>query len=127
MKAEMKTERVVMLTTPEFKARLSLTAKNQGISVGELVRSRFDKTLSEEEQQLMVLTAKLRDAVKSAKQALREGLAEVNQTLTEIRASRTPRAEREIVKTRGESSQPQAKTKPRKPASKVRVSARASA
>ena len=92
--------------------------------MGELVRSRFDKTLSEEEQQLMVLTAQLRDAVKSAKQALREGLAEANQTLTEIRASR---AEREMIKVRGESSRPQSKAKPRKPAAQARVSARASA
>ena len=88
METARKTERVVMLATVEFKAHLTQAAKKQGISVGELVRSRFDKNAGGDEKLLIALTAELREAVKSAKQALREGLSEADKTLAEIRAAR---------------------------------------
>ena len=38
----MKTERVTLLTSPEFKSFLTKEARSEGISVAELVRSRCE-------------------------------------------------------------------------------------
>lgn len=94
----MKTERVTLLTSPEFKAFLSTEAKREKVSVAELVRSRCERRPSEDEAVLVALTLELRTAVSQAKKSLREGLAEADAVLAELRtkpptARRTRRAD----------------------------------
>lgn len=89
----MKSERVTLLTTPEFKAFLTAEARRKQVSVAELVRSRFEQRASDEEALLVALTAELRAAVVQAKKSLRAGLAEADAVLAELRAKR-PRAPR---------------------------------
>jgi hypothetical protein len=84
----MKSERVTLLTSPEFKAFLAAEAKREQISVAELVRSRCERRPTEDEATLIQLTAELRGAVSRAKKSLRAGLAEANEVLAELRAKR---------------------------------------
>ena len=83
----MKTERVTLLTSPEFKAFLSREAKRENVSVAELVRSRCEHRRSEDDAVLVALTAELRTAVGQAKKSLREGLAEADAVLAGLRAA----------------------------------------
>jgi hypothetical protein len=82
----MKTERVTLLTSPEFKSFLAAEARREKVSVAELVRSRCEGRPSEDEAVLMALTAELRAAVSQAKHSLREGLAEADAVLAGLRA-----------------------------------------
>ena len=84
----MKTERVTLLTSPEFKAFLSAEAKREKTSVAELVRSRCERRPSEDEAVLVALTAELRSAASQARKSLRDGLAEADAVLAELRAKR---------------------------------------
>ncbi len=84
----MKTERVTLLTSPDFKAFLSAEAQREGISVAELVRSRCERRPTEEEAILAALTSELNKAVGEAKRALKGGLDEAQAVLTELRAKR---------------------------------------
>ena len=45
----MKTERVTLLASPKFKAFLTTEARREGVSVGELVRSRCQPKAGDEE------------------------------------------------------------------------------
>ncbi len=85
----MKTERVTLLTSPEFKAFLASEARREKVSVAELVRSRCEGRPSEDEAVLIALTAELRAAVSQAKRSLREGLAEAEAVLAGLRAKQT--------------------------------------
>lgn len=82
----MKTERVTLLTTPEFKAFLAKEAKREGVSVGELVRTRCERRPSGDEAALQELVAELRTSVVQAKKSLRAGLDEAESVLKEVRA-----------------------------------------
>jgi hypothetical protein len=82
----MKTERVTLLTSPEFKTFLAAEARREKVSVAELVRSRCEGRPSEDEAVLIALIAELRAAVSQAKQSLREGLAEADAVLASLRA-----------------------------------------
>lgn len=84
----MKSERVTLLTTPEFKAFLSAEAKRENVSVAELVRSRCEQRPNDDEVVLAALTLELRSAVGQAKESLREGFAEADAVLAEMRAER---------------------------------------
>jgi tRNA isopentenyl-2-thiomethyl-A-37 hydroxylase MiaE len=86
----MKTERVTLLTSPEFKAFLATESKREKVSVAELVRSRCERRPTQDEATLIALTAELRSAVSRAKKSLREGLSEADKVLAELRARRTP-------------------------------------
>jgi hypothetical protein len=86
----MKTARLTLLTTPDFKASLERQAAREGVSVAELVRSRCEQRPSDEDGALVALTAELRKAVREARAALREGLAEASETLSALRAARSP-------------------------------------
>lgn len=89
MEPNVKTERVTLLTSPDFKAFLNAEAKREGVSVAELVRTRCERRPSEEEAVLAGLTAELRQAVGEAKKALRSGLDEAQAVLDELHARRT--------------------------------------
>ena len=87
---QMKTERVTLLTSPEFKAFLGSEAARENVSVAELVRSRCEPRPSDDDVVLSALTAELRTAVSQAKRSLRDGLAEAQNVLAELRAQRGP-------------------------------------
>ena len=84
----MKTERVTLLTTPEFKLFLAAEAEREGVSVAELVRSRCEQRPTDGEAALAALTVELRKAVGEAKASLKQGLAEARSTLTQLRSGR---------------------------------------
>ena len=84
----MKTERVTLLTSPEFKEFLGAEALREGVSVAELVRSRCERKPSEEEVVLASLTSELNKAFREARKALKGGLHEAQAVLAELRAKR---------------------------------------
>ena len=84
----MKTERVTLLTSPDFKAFLSAEALREGVSVAELVRSRCERRPTDEEAILAALTGELNQAVVEAKQSLKSGLDEAQAVLAELHAKR---------------------------------------
>ena len=81
----MKTERVTVLTSPDFKAFLGAEARREGVSVAELVRARCERRSTDEEADLAALTVQLREAVSEAKAALKHGLDEARTVLAELR------------------------------------------
>lgn len=88
MEPNVKTERVTLLTSPDFKAFLNAEAQREGVSVAELVRTRCERRPTEEEAILAGLTAELNKAVGEAKKELRSGLDEAQAVLAELRANR---------------------------------------
>lgn len=84
----MKTERVTLLTTKEFKLFLGNEARRQGVSVAELIRSRCEQSPSADEVVLVELTLKLREALAEAESSLKEGIEEAQSVLVELRSSR---------------------------------------
>lgn len=82
----MKTERVTLLTSPEFKSFLTKDARSEGISVAELVRSRCEGRQGVDQAMLATLMAELRGAVKQAKATLKRGLDETNAVMADLRA-----------------------------------------
>ena len=89
----MKTERVTLLTSPDFKAYLGAEAAREGVSVAALVRSRCERKPDADEAMLAALAAELRQAVGEAQTSLRAGLAEADAVLSELRARRQPALE----------------------------------
>ncbi len=102
----MKTERVTLLTSPDFKAFLSTEAQREGVSVAELVRSRCERRPTDEEAMLASLTIELQKAVAGAKKSLKEGLDEANAVLTELQTKRAQKtaAASEPVKRRSKAA-----------------------
>jgi hypothetical protein len=80
----MKTERITILGTPDFKAFLANEAKREGVSVGELVRKRCEGSPTADEELLQHLSAQLQASVREAQHALGEGLAAANAVLAEL-------------------------------------------
>lgn len=77
----MKSERITVLGSPQFKTFLTLEAAKEGISVSELVRRRCEQAPSEDERMLVALSAELLKAVAVAKDSLAEGLQAVQEVL----------------------------------------------
>ncbi len=85
----MKTERVTLLTSPDFKAFLTAEAVREGVSVAELVRRRCERQPpTEDEALLAALTQELSKAVAEAKRSLDRGLRDAQAVLDDIRAGR---------------------------------------
>lgn len=84
----MKTERVTLLTSPDFKAFLNAEARREGVSVAELVRTRCERRPTEDETLLAALTSELGKAVAEAKRSLDRGLRDAQAVLDDIRAGR---------------------------------------
>lgn len=89
----MKTERITILASPDFKVFLAKEAKAAGISVSELVRQRCAPQPSADEQLLLDLSRQLREATKSANRALDSGLNAVAASLAAIRKLRQEQEE----------------------------------
>jgi hypothetical protein len=100
----MKTERVTLLTTKEFKSFLSDEARREGVSVAELVRVRCEQKPTPDEAVLAALSAELRESLARARSTLKEGIKEAQSVLTELRSSRN----------RGKPADPERTTKTRK-------------
>lgn len=84
----MKTARLQVLTTPAFRDWLRKEARKAGISVGELVRTRCEQRVGDEEEALAKLTALLRQEVVATRTAMRRNLHETQTILSELRARR---------------------------------------
>jgi hypothetical protein len=84
----MKTARLQVLTTPAFRDWLRKEARQAGVSVGELVRTRCEQRVGDEEAALAELTALLRKEVIVTRAAVRRNLNETNAILRELRAGR---------------------------------------
>ncbi len=91
----MKTERVTLLATKEFKRFLETQAKKEGVSVSELVRNRCEDGVSENEQLLVELTAQVAQALLEGRNALKKANEKAESVIKELRAKRqeaaTPR------------------------------------
>lgn len=77
----MKTARITFLGSEAFKAHLETEAKQQRISVAELIRQQFNRQPSAEEQVISAMAKELKRSTAEARAALNEALVEVNKTL----------------------------------------------
>jgi hypothetical protein len=84
----MKTERVTLLTTKEFKSFLNEEARREGVSVAELVRARCERRPNPDEAILATLTIELRKSLAQAQSTLKEGIKEAQSILAELRSNR---------------------------------------
>lgn len=82
-----KTERITILGTAEFKAFLTREAKKEGISLSQLVRERCERkpASSEDEEIIAALLKEVRAATTKAKLSLEKGLADAEKALAEMR------------------------------------------
>jgi hypothetical protein len=89
MRTAVKSERITILGSPDFKAFLTREAKKEGVSVSQLVRQRCeDKSPSQEEKLLAALVKELGEATAKAKLSLEKGLADAETVLSELRLRR---------------------------------------
>lgn len=82
----MKTERIEFVAPPGLKARLHQEASAAKVSVGELIRQRFEP--SPDEQELARLTEVLKAATAEASHALTNATNEVSGIIAELRERR---------------------------------------
>ena len=88
MATAVKTERITILSTPQFKAFLNKEAKKEGKSLSELVRQRCeDKPQNEDEELLAILVKEVGDATARAEVSLEKGLTDAERVLAEIRSA----------------------------------------
>ena len=85
-----KTERITILTTPDFKAFLTAEAAREGVSVSELIRARCANTPvdTEDEQVLKTLVEQVNESMSMAKKALNKGLSDARQTLKVLKEAK---------------------------------------
>ncbi len=85
-----KTERITILTTPDFKAFLSTEAEREGVSVSELIRERCLRKLVDHEDELLLkaLVDQVHESTQKAQKALNKGLRDARQTLKALEESR---------------------------------------
>jgi len=82
-----KTERITVLGTPEFKAFLASEARNQGISISEFIRRRcLGQPLDEEQELLLKLVDEVKVATKRAKVSLEKGIRDAERVIRELRS-----------------------------------------
>jgi hypothetical protein len=85
--SSVKSERITVLSTPEFKQFISDEASKEGISVSELVRKRCQaEPLSNDEIALRELIVVASKATKRASKSLEKGINDANAVLKELRA-----------------------------------------
>lgn len=86
-----KSERITILGSRDFKSFLNEEAKRERISVSELVRRRCEQRPQNEgdEELFAELVAELRTSVSTAKKSLNKGISDAESVLKELR-SRAP-------------------------------------
>lgn len=82
----MKTERIEFVAPPGLKAKLHQEAAMARISVGELIRQKFEP--SDDEKELKKLTAALKKATAEAGQELSQAFNEINSLVLELQSRR---------------------------------------
>ena len=82
------TERITILGTPDFKIYLKKEAKNEGISISELVRQRCQRNPSEDDLLLLALIKEVKIATKKAGASLTKGLNDAKKVLSELRGAK---------------------------------------
>lgn len=87
----MKTARLQVLTTPAFRDWLRKEARNAGVSVAELVRTRCEHKPTGEELAVAKLASHLHKEVRKAQASLKSGLAEATAVLDELKKERERR------------------------------------
>ncbi|MFZ0134986.1 MAG: hypothetical protein WAK95_20795 [Desulfobacterales bacterium] len=86
METAVKTKRITILGTPEFKDFLAREAKQEGLSLSELVRRRCErKPQNPDEELLAALVKEISAATVRAKLSLEKGLADAERVMAEIR------------------------------------------
>jgi len=87
METAVKTERITILGTPDFKNFLTREAKKEGISLSQLVRQRCEKKSpnDKDEELLTALVEEVRAATIKANLSLKKGLDDAEKVLAEIR------------------------------------------
>jgi hypothetical protein len=86
METTVKTERITILGTPEFKAYLLREAKRKGISVSQFVRQRCEnKPQTQDDEILATLIEEVRTATAKASVSLEKGLSDAERILAELR------------------------------------------
>ncbi|MEB2399388.1 MAG: hypothetical protein OZ927_07605 [Alcaligenaceae bacterium] len=94
----MKTERITVLASPEFKAFLAGEAEAEGVSISELVRRRCERQLGKDEELLGTLAEQLRLSNAAASAALDQALAALDIAQAEMKKMRAERNEAETTK-----------------------------
>jgi len=89
MTTAVKTERITILGTPDFKRFLKREAKKEGVSLSQLVRQRCERRSkdSREEELLAALLKEVRASTARAQKSLEQGLLDAEQALAEIRTA----------------------------------------
>ena len=89
MTTAVKTERITILGTPDFKEFLTREAKKEGVSLSQLVRQRCEKkpANNEDEELLAALVKEVGAATVRAKLSLEKGLGDAEKVLAEIRSA----------------------------------------
>lgn len=118
----MKTERVTLLASPEFKAFLSREARREGVSVSELVRTRCERRPTEAELTMADLVIEVGNAVRVARASVKSGIAQAEAALTEMREAR---ASRELISKNPMPKLEVVKMSTKRPASRRHATARA--
>lgn len=90
----MKTERIEFVAPTSFKVKLQKEAASAKLSMGELIRQRFEP--SEEERELKKLTAELKQATADASRDLKQAVETVDVLINDLR-SRRKKAERKAA------------------------------
>jgi hypothetical protein len=86
METGVKTERITILGTPDFKAYLIREAKREGVSVSQFVRQRCEnKPQTQDEEILATLIEEVRAATVKASTSLEKGLSDAEQVIAELR------------------------------------------
>ena len=86
MSTAVKTERITILGTPDFKKFLTQEAKKEGVSLSQLVRQRCEKkSISKDEELLAALMKEVGEATVRARSSLEKGLSDAEKVLAEIR------------------------------------------
>ncbi len=97
-----KSERITILGSRDFKSFLNKEAAKERISVSELVRRRCEQRPQNEgdEQLFAELIAELRSSVAAAKKNLNKGIRDAESVLKELRSRDTDSGPREKAATR---------------------------
>lgn len=86
MSTALKTERITILGTPDFKRFLTQEARREGVSLSQLVRQRCEKkSTNKDEELLAALMKEVGEATTRAKSSLEKGLNDAEKVLAEIR------------------------------------------
>ena len=85
-----KTERITILASSEFKTFLHGEASKEGVSVSELIRGRCinPSSNSEDETILMALIDQVKESTAKARSSLDKGLKDATKALKELRKER---------------------------------------